>query len=353
MNRMKKKHSKFLALLMVFVMLFTMIPTAAFAAAEPTIIYSGSDFPYKNYCVSTLTLSGADVSYITGTDVYLAPDTPQNAELTFEVTAGGRTAQYLGINWNDDKTNTMTYTTSLVDGKATVKVYAYKASGAGASKSGTKTFNIYIAAPNEAPVLMDGVSETVDATVTSGESYTLGLNKVFYDADGDTLSYKVSVDGASAAATSADYSYLNTIPGTYVLTFVATDGKTMAEEQPTHTVNLTVKNSETIYDVNVSVPEGVSPKFYAVNNVSGSTVIKGDELVFVNGIVKDVETRKIKTNKRNSQDKIDAVLTNRWLGIPIFAVVMFLVFQISQSWVGPYVADALCGWLEYFKANVL
>ena len=267
-------------------MLFTMIPTVAFASTEPTTIYSGSDWPYKNYYVSTLTLSGADVSYISGTDVYLAPDTPENAELTFKVTAGGRTAQYLGVNWNDDKTNTMTYTTSLVDGKATIKVYAYKASGAGASRSGTKTFNINIAQPNEAPVLAEGVSTSVDVVVTSGESYIVDLNNVFYDADGDDLSYKVSVDGASATAADADYSYLNTVPGTYVLKFSATDGKIMADEQPMHTVNLTVKNSERTYDVKVSVPEGNSPKFYAVNTVTSGTVVKGDELVFENGTVK-------------------------------------------------------------------
>ncbi len=70
---------------------------------------------------------------------------------------------------------------------------------------------------------------------------------------------------------------------------------------------------------------------------------------FVNKIVSSVETRKVLTNQKNSQDKIDDILTNKWLGIPIFAVVMFLVFQISQAWVGPFIADALTGWLETFQ----
>ncbi len=60
---------------------------------------------------------------------------------------------------------------------------------------------------------------------------------------------------------------------------------------------------------------------------------------FVNGIVKKVETRKVLTKDRNIGDKIDDVLTNKWLGIPIFAVVMFLVFQISQSWLGAWIAE--------------
>lgn len=73
---------------------------------------------------------------------------------------------------------------------------------------------------------------------------------------------------------------------------------------------------------------------------------------FVNKIVKDVEKRKILTKDKNVGDKIDAVLTNKWLGIPIFAVVMFLVFQISQVWVGAPIADLLVGWLETFQGWV-
>ena len=73
---------------------------------------------------------------------------------------------------------------------------------------------------------------------------------------------------------------------------------------------------------------------------------------FVNKIVADVESRKILTKDKNIGDKIDTVLTNKWLGIPIFAVVMFLVFQISQVWVGTPVADLLVGWLEAFQGWV-
>ena len=73
---------------------------------------------------------------------------------------------------------------------------------------------------------------------------------------------------------------------------------------------------------------------------------------FVNQIVSDVEKRKVYTKNRNSQDKIDAVLTNQWLGIPIFALVMFLVFDISQSTLGPFLKDVLVGWIETFQGFV-
>ena len=77
---------------------------------------------------------------------------------------------------------------------------------------------------------------------------------------------------------------------------------------------------------------------------------------FVNKIVKAVETRKVLTKDRNFQDKIDAVLTHPVVGLPIFAIVMFLVFHISQSdgslGLGVWLADLLVGWLESFQAWV-
>ena len=62
---------------------------------------------------------------------------------------------------------------------------------------------------------------------------------------------------------------------------------------------------------------------------------------FVNGIVEAVERRVVLTKERTTSDKIDRLLTNRWLGIPIFAVVMFLVFYISQSTLGAWIAEGV------------
>ena len=70
---------------------------------------------------------------------------------------------------------------------------------------------------------------------------------------------------------------------------------------------------------------------------------------FVKSIVASVEKRKVLTKQKNGQDKIDAVLTNPWLGIPIFALVMFGVFYISQTTVGTWIADWLVGFIETSK----
>ena len=84
---------------------------------------------------------------------------------------------------------------------------------------------------------------------------------------------------------------------------------------------------------------------------SKEEVTKADRqrFAFVNQIVKEVETRKVLTKERNTQDKVDSLLTNKWLGIPVFALVMFLVFDISQSTLGPLVAEVLVGGIEAFQ----
>ncbi len=91
-----------------------------------------------------------------------------------------------------------------------------------------------------------------------------------------------------------------------------------------------------------------------INLTDKKAVVAADRkrVEFVNKIVKTVETRKVLTRDKNFDDKIDAVLTNKWLGIPIFAVVMFLVFQISQVWIGQPIADWLVGWIELFQGWV-
>ena len=73
---------------------------------------------------------------------------------------------------------------------------------------------------------------------------------------------------------------------------------------------------------------------------------------FVNSIVKQVEKRKVFTKDKNIQDKIDAVITHKIIGIPIFAAVIFLVFYISQTTLGTWIADWLVAWIETFQGWV-
>lgn len=69
---------------------------------------------------------------------------------------------------------------------------------------------------------------------------------------------------------------------------------------------------------------------------------------FVKEIVSKVESKQISSNSQTKQDAADRILAHRWLGIPIFAVVMWAVFSISQTHVGPLLADTFVGWINSF-----
>lgn len=73
---------------------------------------------------------------------------------------------------------------------------------------------------------------------------------------------------------------------------------------------------------------------------------------FVKSVVEKVERRKVAVAERTVQDKVDDILTSRWVGIPVFAAVMWLVFYLSQAKVGPLIADWLVGWIETFQGWV-
>ena len=91
-----------------------------------------------------------------------------------------------------------------------------------------------------------------------------------------------------------------------------------------------------------------------INLADKKEVLAADKkrFAFVNAIVKAVEKRKIATNKININDKIDAVITNRFIGIIIFVAVMWVVFWVSQAWLGPMIAGVICGWIDIFGGFV-
>ncbi len=88
------------------------------------------------------------------------------------------------------------------------------------------------------------------------------------------------------------------------------------------------------------------PTDYDLSSKDAAYISDRERFQFINKIVALTEKRKAFTKDRNSQDKVDAVLTSSWLGISIFAAVMFLVFQISQAWAGPLIADNFTALLE-------
>ena len=68
------------------------------------------------------------------------------------------------------------------------------------------------------------------------------------------------------------------------------------------------------------------------------SIITNERYVYISSIIGDCITKN-KKNVMTTSDKIDRIVTNRWLALPIFAVVMWIVYYVSVSTVGTIVTD--------------
>lgn len=251
-----KTKKRFLSLLLTVCMVLAMMPATAFAATAfeesvtppsngdnrwgyvSKIVISGEDGGIKNYFWST-----TSSPYVL--DVVLDDATPDDATISSAFsTAGLRAPSIQGDT-----------SVTLVDGEGTINVTAKK--GVSFYSDTQWTINFF---KNTQPVLADGQEASAEEELYAGKSYELDLTKLFTDADGDKLTYKVKINDQEAVEADADYSFKPAVGGEYTLVFYANDGKQDSEE--TYTVKLTVKNSDVRYKTTINVPESVTPKFY-------------------------------------------------------------------------------------------
>ena len=68
------------------------------------------------------------------------------------------------------------------------------------------------------------------------------------------------------------------------------------------------------------------------------SIITNERYIYIASIIKSCYKKKNR-GKLTTSDKIDKIVTNRWLGLPIFAVIMFLVYYISMQTVGQFATD--------------
>ncbi|MFP4660772.1 MAG: ferrous iron transporter B [Halanaerobiales bacterium] len=105
--------------------------------------------------------------------------------------------------------------------------------------------------------------------------------------------------------------------------------------------------------VNVKGKDQTAPFISSEVDITDKSAVEASDkkrFEFVKDIVSEVEDRKVSSNSQTKQDAVDRVLAHKWLGIPIFAVVMWTVFSISQTHLGPLIADTFVGWIDGFYA---
>ena len=68
------------------------------------------------------------------------------------------------------------------------------------------------------------------------------------------------------------------------------------------------------------------------------SIITNERYVYISSIIKACYKKK-SVGKLSTSDKIDKIVTNRWLGLPIFAIIMFLVYYIAMQTIGAAATD--------------
>ena len=91
----------------------------------------------------------------------------------------------------------------------------------------------------------------------------------------------------------------------------------------------------------MNTPVNVSAEIKEMENEfddDTESIITNERYVYISSIIGQCVT-KARKDKLSTSDKIDRIVTNRWLALPIFAVVMFIVYYVSVTTVGAFVTD--------------
>ena len=116
-----------------------------------------------------------------------------------------------------------------------------------------------------------------------------------------------------------------------------------AEQQRWYAIKIFERDQKVLEQLNIpqSVMEHIEEDIKAAEKElddDAESIITNERYIYIASIIKSCYKKK-NVGKLTVSDKIDKVVTNRWLALPIFAVVMFLVYYISVTTVGTWVTD--------------
>ena len=111
------------------------------------------------------------------------------------------------------------------------------------------------------------------------------------------------------------------------------------EQKRFFAIKLLERDDKIIEQMNTSV--NVSAEIKEMENEfddDTESIITNERYVYISSIIGQCVT-KARKDKLSTSDKIDRIVTNRWLALPIFAVVMFIVYYVSVTTVGAFVTE--------------
>ncbi len=194
--------------------------------------------------------------------------------------------------------------------------------------------------------MMDVVKKNEDKIDTEQLSKQLGCKVIEISAlkgDGVMEAAEAAIEASKGEKTVPQHKFADSVESAITNIKQTATANMPEEKQRWYAVKLFERDDKVMEQLNLSqdvlakVEESVKAVETELDDDSES-IITNERYVYISSIIKDCYTKKNKTNLTTS-DKIDRVVTNRWLALPIFAVVMFIVYYVSVTTVGTIFTD--------------
>ena len=194
--------------------------------------------------------------------------------------------------------------------------------------------------------MMDVVRKNGDKINTAELSRQLGCKVVEISAlkgTGITEAAEAAIAAAKSTKTVPMHSFSGCVEHAIAHIEEAAVHNLPAEQQRWYAIKIFERDDKVLEKLNLGAEirahiEGDIKAAEAEMDDDAESIITNERYVYISTIIKSCYTKKNK-GKMTTSDKIDKVVTNRWLGLPIFAAIMFLVYYISMVTVGSWATD--------------
>ena len=194
--------------------------------------------------------------------------------------------------------------------------------------------------------MMDVVKKNGDKINTAELSRALGCEVVEISAlkgTGIAQAAEAAVDAAKNGKTEPKHTFSGTVEHAIAHIEEAAVHSMPEEQQRWYAIKLFERDDKVLEQVKLdkATLDHIEADIKAVEDEmddDAESIITNERYVYIGELIKGCYKKK-SAGKLSTSDKIDKVVTNRWAALPIFAVVMFLVYYISVSTVGTFVTD--------------
>lgn len=154
---------------------------------------------------------------------------------------------------------------------------------------------------------------------------------------------EAAIEAASSTKTVPQHSFSGSVEHAIAHIEEAAVHNMPEEQQRWYAIKIFERDDKVMADLKISdavmahIEQDIKAAELEMDDDSES-IITNERYIYIASIIKACYKKK-NAGKLTTSDKIDKVVTNRWLGLPIFAVIMFLVYYISMVTVGSAATD--------------